>query len=237
MNVFCYENKLVFPIHVSNQKFENSIDLQLVIDDAKSHYVYIKDFNRFMFHKMKNKNKKHFCKSCLQCFSSKNVLTKHKEICLNINGAQCIRLEKGMIEFKNYSKKIPVPFKIYADFESNLEDVEIYEGSYLKKYQDHVPCSFAYKLVCIDDRFNKQIVVFKGKNAAYEIIKAILKEYEQFFSFLLMGNLLLEGITHVKKISKKKPTFKRFLAQINSLGTNNWDESVVEGTLRNLRTK
>ena len=80
MNVFCYENKLVFPIHVSNQKFENSIDLQLVIDDAKSHYVYIKDFNRFMFHKMKTKNKKHFFKSCLQCFSSKNVLIKHKEI-------------------------------------------------------------------------------------------------------------------------------------------------------------
>ena len=52
-----------------------------------------------------------------------------------------------------------------------------------------------------------------------------------------MGNLLLEGITHVKKISKKKPTFKRFLAHINSLGTNNWDESVVEGTLCNLRTK
>ena len=23
INVFCYENKLVFPIHVSNQKFEN----------------------------------------------------------------------------------------------------------------------------------------------------------------------------------------------------------------------
>ena len=105
INVFCYENNLVFPIYVSNQKFENSMDLLLVIDDAKSHYVYIKDFNRFMFHKMKNKNKKHFCKSCLQCFSSKNELTKHKEICLNINGTQSIRLEKGMIEFKNYSKE------------------------------------------------------------------------------------------------------------------------------------
>ena len=44
-----------------------------------------------------------------------------------------------MIEFKNYSKKIPVPFKIYADFESSLEGVEIYEGSYSKKYQDHLP--------------------------------------------------------------------------------------------------
>ena len=85
---------------------------------------------------------------------------------MNINGTQCIRLEKGMIEFKNYSKKIPVPFKIYVDFESNLKSVEIYEGSYSKKYQDHVPCSFAYKVVCIDDKFTKPIVVFRGENAA-----------------------------------------------------------------------
>ena len=47
-----------------------------------------------------------------------------------------------------------------------------------KKYQDHVSCSFAYKVVCIGDRFTKSIVVFRGENAAYESIKAILKEYK-----------------------------------------------------------
>ena len=146
--------------------------------DGRSCYVYIKDFNRFMFHKTKNKNKKYFCKSCLQCFSSKNVLTKHKEVCLSINGAQSVRLEKGTIEFKNYFKQIPVPFKIYADFECNLRGVESYEGSYTKKYQDHIPCSFAYKVVCVDDRFTKPIVVYRGENAAYEFIKVILKEYK-----------------------------------------------------------
>ena len=60
INVYCYENKLTFPIYLSDQKFENSIDLLLVIDVNKSHYVYIKDFDRFMFHKTKNKNKKYF---------------------------------------------------------------------------------------------------------------------------------------------------------------------------------
>ena len=58
INVFGYENDLVLPIYVSDQKFEGSINLWLVIDDNKSHYVYIKEFNRFMFHKSKNKNKK-----------------------------------------------------------------------------------------------------------------------------------------------------------------------------------
>ena len=46
-----------------------------------------------------------------------------------------------------------------------------------KKYQDHIPCNFAYKVVCVDDRFTKGIVVYRGENAAYEFIKAILKEY------------------------------------------------------------
>ena len=95
----------MFPIFVSNQKFENSMDLLLIADGDKSHYVYIKDFDRFMFHKTKNKNKKYFCRSCLQCFSSNNVLTRHKEDCLSINGVQSVRLEKRTIEFKNYSNK------------------------------------------------------------------------------------------------------------------------------------
>ena len=128
ISVFCYENALVFPIYVSDQKFEGSIDLLLLIDDDKSHYVYIKDFNTFMFHKTKNKNKKWFCKSCLQCFSSENVLIKHKENCLSINGKQSVKLEKGIIKFENHFKQIPVPFKIYADFECNLRSVESYEG-------------------------------------------------------------------------------------------------------------
>ena len=83
-----YENRSVFPIYVSDQKFEDSMDLLLLIDDDKSHYVYIKDLDRFMFHKTKNENKKWFYRSCLQCFSSQSVLVKHKENCLTINGKQ-----------------------------------------------------------------------------------------------------------------------------------------------------
>ena len=110
INVFRYGNKLVFLIYVSDQKFEDSMDLLLLTDDDKSHYVYIKEFDRSMFHKTKNKNKKWFCRSCLQYFSSKNVLAKHKEDWLIINGKQSARLQKVTIEFKDYFKQIPVPF-------------------------------------------------------------------------------------------------------------------------------
>ena len=158
---------LVFPIYVSDKKYEDSMDLLLLIDDDKSHYAYIKDLDRSMFHKTKNKNKKWFCRSCLQCFSSENVLIKHKENCLSINGKQSVKLEKLIIESEKCFKQIQIPFKIYANFVCNLRGVECYEGSYTKKYQDHIPCSFAYKVVCIDDRFTKRIVVYRGENAAY----------------------------------------------------------------------
>ena len=90
INGFCYENKLSFPMYISDQRFENSMDLLLIINGNKLHYVYIKYFDRLMFHK--TKNKKYFCKSCLRCFSSKNVLAKHKEVCLIINGSQSVKL-------------------------------------------------------------------------------------------------------------------------------------------------
>ena len=66
INVFGDENVLVYPIFISKQTFEDSVDLLLLIENDKSHYVYIKGFNTFMFHKTKNKNKKWFCRSCLQ---------------------------------------------------------------------------------------------------------------------------------------------------------------------------
>ena len=137
------------------------MDLLPLIDENKSHYVYIKDFDRFMFHKTNNKNKKYFYKSYLQGFSSKNVLTEHE---------QSAKLEKGTIKFKNYFKRILVSFKVYTDFECNLTSTEckywMLWRFLLKKYQNHIPCSFAYKLVCVDDRFSKPIALYRGENAA-----------------------------------------------------------------------
>ena len=57
INAFCYKNGLTYPVYASDQKFHNSMDLLLIADENKSHDAYIKDFNRFMFNKTKNKKK------------------------------------------------------------------------------------------------------------------------------------------------------------------------------------
>ena len=51
------------------------------------------------------------------CFSSEKFLIKHKESLLIINREQSVKLKSGLISFKSYFKQLPVPFKIYGDFE------------------------------------------------------------------------------------------------------------------------
>ena len=31
------------------------------------------------------------------------------------------------------------------------------DNSYTRKYQEHIPCSFAYKVICIDNEFSKKM--------------------------------------------------------------------------------
>ena len=51
-------------------------------------------------------------------------------------------------------------------------------GSYTEKYQDHITCSFAYKVVCTDNKFSKRVVLYRIENAAYRFIKVIIEEYD-----------------------------------------------------------
>ena len=90
-------------------------------------------------------------------------MIEHEENCLIKNGKQNVKLKRGSISFKNYFKQLPVPFTIYADFECILKKVECdsikHNISYTEKYKSHIPCSFAYKVVCIDNKFNKKVVL------------------------------------------------------------------------------
>ena len=115
----------------------------------------------------------------MECFSSEKVLAKHK-VCLKLIGKQSVKLIDGLIKLKNYPKQLAMPFKIYADFESVLEGFQRYNRdsntSCTKKYHEHIP--FTYKVVCIDDRFSKSVVLYRKKITANTFIEAILNQYD-----------------------------------------------------------
>ena len=128
-----------------------------------------------MSHKTKNKNKKYFWKSCLQCFSSKNVLTQHKDVCLSINGAQSVKLEKGTIEFKNYFKQMPAPFKIYADFQCNLKVIETYEDLYTKNIKITFLVVLLTKLFVLMIALVSELLFLRVKMLLLYLLKQFIK--------------------------------------------------------------
>ena len=78
-----------------------------------------------------------------------------------------------------------MPFKFYADFECNVKKVNSSgrsdkgeNASYTEKYQNHIPCSFAYKVICVDDKFSKPTALCRSENVVYKFIDAIIKEYD-----------------------------------------------------------
>ena len=48
VNVFGYENK-VYPFYISKKSYDQTLNLLLITEKGKSHYVFIKGFNRLMF--------------------------------------------------------------------------------------------------------------------------------------------------------------------------------------------
>ena len=71
---------------------------------------------------------------------------------------------------------------------------------YTEKYQSHIPCSFAYKVVCIDNKFSKKVVLYRGKNAVYKFIEEILSEYS--YCSGVIKNILIRVLLCIQK--KKK---------------------------------
>ena len=210
ISINLYEHSLksgIYPVRLNGKVVDENkhIDLLITNDGNENyHYVWIKDFNKLCFSQTKDTSKKHFCKNCIQCFSSKEVLEKHKPDCMTLNDGQAVELPKegSSISFNHIKKTVSVPFVIYADFESLVpkykKEKELNENSsWTRKHQKHNICSYGYKVVCCyDDKYSQPYKSFRGENAAYKFLEAIFEEEKtidkymrQFkFSKMIMTN-------------------------------------------------
>ena len=160
------------------------MNLLLITENENKHYLLIKDFNKYMYDITKHKERKHFCMYCLQHFTSERVLNNHKENCIQLNGAQAIKMptkDDNILKFNNAHKQIPVPFVIYADFEAITEKIHgcqpNNDKSFTEAYQKHTDCGYGYKVVCCyDDKYTKPVQIYRGEKAVYKFMEAMLEE-------------------------------------------------------------
>ena len=188
INVFGYAG-FVYPIYNSKEKYDNYLEVLYIEEGEKSHYVLITDFDRLMNKFNNDKRKKHFCKYCLHCFSSKDLLVNHGHDCYSLNGTQKIELPKpgSKVFFRNYHRIQPVPFVIYADFEALTKKIPGFgveprnnNQSYTDPYEKHKTCGYGYKVVCHQDQqYSKPVKIYRGRNVVKHFIESIYREVSE----------------------------------------------------------
>ena len=96
--------------------------------------------------------------------------------------------EEKWVEFRNHHKQLPVPFVVYADFESIVERVDNLlrpqlasskgepRGARTQQYQRHKGCGYGLKVVCrYDDRFSRSVETYRGENAIHRFLERLLE--------------------------------------------------------------
>ena len=105
---FWYENKENCPIYVSKNTFKRYFHLLYIEEEDKEHYVFIKEFDVFIFDYTLPWWTQHFCCYCLQAFSTADTLKIHVNDCFKINSKQMIKMPKRAkyVRLQNCKRKI-----------------------------------------------------------------------------------------------------------------------------------
>ena len=152
INVFSADDKNdIYPLREAKRDCKNSIDLFLYEEDGFSHYTLINNFHRLIrSQKTVGGNGKLFiCKRCFSHYTKEELLDKHIKYCSN-NATAVVEMPKPntMLYFKNYHKKLPIPFVVYADFECFTKPMNTCspnpKDSYNYNYRKHEPSGFCF---------------------------------------------------------------------------------------------
>ncbi|KAK3105269.1 hypothetical protein FSP39_021352 [Pinctada imbricata] len=205
LNVFGMEEGTIFPLYLS--KLDHShleVDLLYLTQGDISHYCLIKDLNKFLSITKRAKIKHYFCRRCLHGFVRNDILQEHKPYC-KLFDFQHVKYPKegqnDVLEFKSFYKQLRVPFVIYADFETLVENLETdaeYRSS--SHHESHFkPCGYAYKVVCSNENYSKPPVVFRGENAVENFLRNIINE-ETRIKEILSDSEPLKMTTETEKL-------------------------------------
>ena len=168
LSVNVYEwNGHVVPLIVTKEEKPFHVDLVFLTKGDQAHFALIKNFSRFASSE-KEKNKRYFCKRCLNSFPRVESLEKHKEICGEFAAAK-IELPGGKCFFKNWERMMHVPVVVYADFESILRPCHKDN-----KTHEHIPCGFCFHLV--SPFLEMEPVLKRSENETNQLPQDFLRE-------------------------------------------------------------
>ena len=110
INVFELTGNVLTPIQINTNYDQPQIDLLLF----ENHYCLITKLHCLI---NQDSHMKHVCRRCLTAFRSEPVLLDHIDRCQKQQPTKITFSWKDQLKFEDYHMKVPVPIRVYADFE------------------------------------------------------------------------------------------------------------------------
>lgn len=173
INIYGWEKgeKQAFVYRISSRPdcHLNPIDLCLVTHKNRDHYCAISNPSRFWCSGNKGKRKKQFCPRCVSVVNTGKSMQEHvSKECFRLNGTRIkFPPERNCkVSFKNFNARQPLPFVIFADYESVLD----------KETGLHIGCGYTLKIICRENpQYTRKSIVYRGEGASWKLLTELNK--------------------------------------------------------------
>lgn len=110
------EKTFIFPFYKSPFKFQQRVDLLLIGNDKKWHYICIKNLKAILRWKGKHKGKIIICPNCYKRVFEESEFTKHQLVCKSIDDTNPVEEmpKDTKMKFKNFKYRQRNAITIYA---------------------------------------------------------------------------------------------------------------------------
>ena len=115
VNVFPYHKKQLLPLRVSKKRYDLVLDVLLISDGQRYHYVLIKNLEKLIANIRGTKvdYRSAVCRICFHLCSSSELLKKHQDLCYNYDAAFIAMPTKKELTFKKHKAKMFSPIVVY----------------------------------------------------------------------------------------------------------------------------
>ena len=173
INIYGYTSEII-PLRISKLiNRQHNIDILLIKNQNKQHYVLIRNFNMLLNTISKNGHRQHFCRRCLQHFGREDLLSKHMEYCFQ-NQACKIQMpskENNILKFNKSNYSLKKPYVAYADFECFNIPEQRQLSEKVKQLTVHKASGFSLAFVNSEGKLiGGETIVYRGPDVVKEFL-------------------------------------------------------------------
>ena len=186
INLLAIEGKQIY-ICRKGGNYERIINLMLITESNRKHYVAIKSLSRLLSSQnTKHKRKEYFCMNCLQGFNEESSRDEHLDYFINNESVKVEMPHRNLIvQYSDGQFQFKVPFIMYADFESILKPIQGLENnpriSSTRGINNHVPSGWCVRSKFAYGKVENPLKLYRGEDCVKKFCDHVIREARRLY--------------------------------------------------------